>query len=37
VRFDCGNKVGFMAANVTYALEREDMADELRDYLRTVI
>ena len=37
VRFDCGNKVGFMAANVAYALEREDMADELRDYLRTVI
>lgn len=36
-RFDCGNKVGFMAANVAYALEREDMADELRDYLRSVI
>jgi len=36
-RFDCGNKVGFMAANVAYALEREDMADELRAYLRTVI
>lgn len=36
-RFDCGNKVGFMAANVAYALEREDMADELRDYLRTLI
>ncbi len=37
IRFDCGNKVGFMAANVAYALEREDMADELRAYLRTVI
>ncbi len=37
VRFDCGNKVGFMAANVAYALERDDMADELREYLRTVI
>ncbi|GGD04708.1 UTP--glucose-1-phosphate uridylyltransferase GalU [Pyruvatibacter mobilis] len=36
-RFDCGNKVGFMAANVAYALEREDMADELRAYLRSVI
>ncbi|WP_425063387.1 UTP--glucose-1-phosphate uridylyltransferase GalU [Pyruvatibacter mobilis] len=36
-RFDCGNKVGFMAANVAYALERKDMADELRDYLRSVI
>ncbi|MEQ8747440.1 UTP--glucose-1-phosphate uridylyltransferase GalU [Pyruvatibacter sp.] len=37
VRFDCGNKVGFMAANVAYALERDDMADELRDFLRTVV
>lgn len=36
-RFDCGNKVGFMAANVAYALEREDMADELRAFLRTVV
>jgi len=36
-RFDCGNKVGFMAANVAYALEREDMAEELRAYLRSVI
>lgn len=37
VRFDCGNKVGFMAANVAYALERDDMADELREFLRSVI
>lgn len=36
-RFDCGNKVGFMAANVAYALERGDMADELRAFLRTMI
>ncbi len=37
IRFDCGNKVGFMAANVAYALEREDMADELREFLRSVV
>jgi len=37
VRFDCGNKVGFMAANVAYALEREDMAEELRAYLRGIL
>lgn len=36
-RFDCGNKVGFLAANVAYALEREDLADELRAFLRTVV
>ena len=37
MRFDCGDKVGFMAANVAYALEREDMGDELRAFLRTVV
>ena len=28
--FDCGSKVGFLAANVAFALEREDLSDELR-------
>jgi UTP--glucose-1-phosphate uridylyltransferase len=27
--FDCGSKVGFLAANVAYALEREDIAPAL--------
>ena len=28
--FDCGSKIGFLAANVAYALAREDMRDEFR-------
>ncbi len=28
--FDCGSKVGFLAANVAFALEREEIAPELR-------
>ena len=29
-RFDCGSKVGFVEATLALALEREDMADEVR-------
>ena len=29
-RFDCGNKTGFVEATLALALEREDMADEVR-------
>ncbi len=29
-RFDCGSKAGFIAANVAYALEREDMQGDVR-------
>ena len=32
-RFDCGNKVGFVEANVAFALERDDMADAVRGIL----
>jgi UTP--glucose-1-phosphate uridylyltransferase len=28
--FDCGSKIGFLAANVAYALERDDIAGEFR-------
>ncbi len=28
--FDCGSKVGFLAANVAYALERKDIAPDFR-------
>ena len=28
--FDCGSKVGFLAANVAYALERDDIAPAVR-------
>jgi UTP--glucose-1-phosphate uridylyltransferase len=33
-RFDCGDKVGFVTANVAMALERDDVAPAVRDYLR---
>ena len=29
-RYDCGNKVGFVEATLALALERPDMADEVR-------
>jgi UTP--glucose-1-phosphate uridylyltransferase len=29
-RYDCGNKIGFVEATLALALEREDMADEVR-------
>jgi len=28
--YDCGSKIGFLAANIAYALERPDIAPELR-------
>src|SRR5512143_1202330 len=31
--FDCGSKIGFLAANVAYGLAREDIAPELRGLL----
>jgi UTP--glucose-1-phosphate uridylyltransferase len=30
-RYDCGSKVGYIEANLAIALEREDMADEVRE------
>lgn len=33
-RFDCGNKVGFIEANLAYALEREDMGKEIKEILK---
>jgi UTP--glucose-1-phosphate uridylyltransferase len=35
--FDCGSKVGFLAANVAYALERGDMAREVRAELTRLL
>ena len=29
-RYDCGSKVGFVEATLALALQREDMADEVR-------
>jgi UTP--glucose-1-phosphate uridylyltransferase len=35
--FDCGSKIGFLAANVAYALERPDVAPEFRAELRRLL
>jgi UTP--glucose-1-phosphate uridylyltransferase len=35
--FDCGSKIGFLAANVAYALARQDIAPEFRAELKRLI
>ena len=35
--FDCGSKVGFLAANVSYALARPDIAPEFRTEIRKIL
>jgi UTP--glucose-1-phosphate uridylyltransferase len=35
--FDCGSKIGFLAANIAYALERPDIAPEFRAELRRFV
>ena len=35
--YDCGSKIGFLTANVAYALEREDLAPALREALRRLL
>ena len=35
--FDCGSKLGFLAANVSYALERRDVGDEFRSEIEYII
>lgn len=35
--YDCGSKIGFLLANVAYALDREDLGPELRAQLRALI
>lgn len=32
-RFDCGDKVGWLEANLAFALDRDDMRDSVRDIL----
>jgi UTP--glucose-1-phosphate uridylyltransferase len=34
--FDCGSKIGFLAANIAYALERPDLAPALRSEIATL-
>jgi UTP--glucose-1-phosphate uridylyltransferase len=35
--FDCGSKVGFLAANVAYALARKDIAPGFREELKRIL
>jgi UTP--glucose-1-phosphate uridylyltransferase len=35
--FDCGSKIGFLAANVAYGLQRDDIAPELRAEVRRLL
>lgn len=35
--YDCGDKIGFLAANVAYALEREDLGPAFREVLMEII
>jgi UTP--glucose-1-phosphate uridylyltransferase len=34
-RFDCGDKLGFLEANVAFALARDDLAEGMREILET--
>src|SRR5690606_22488599 len=34
--FDCGSKIGFLAANLAFALEREDLAPALREEIASL-
>jgi UTP--glucose-1-phosphate uridylyltransferase len=35
-RFDCGSKAGFLQATIAFGLSRDDLRDELMDYLQAV-
>ena len=35
--FDCGSKVGFLAANVAFALSRDDIGEDFREALKKLI
>ena len=36
-RYDCGDKVGFLAANIAVGLSRPDIAPQLRTLLKNVL
>jgi UTP--glucose-1-phosphate uridylyltransferase len=36
VRYDCGDKLGYLTANIDYALQREDLAEGLRRHLARI-
>ena len=36
-RFDCGDKIGFFEANVAFALERDELGDDIADVLKRYV
>jgi UTP--glucose-1-phosphate uridylyltransferase len=36
-RYDCGSKLGYLKANVNFALEHPELRDEFRDYLTELV
>lgn len=36
-RYDCGDKVGFLQANLAFALARDDMAPEMKAYIKELV
>lgn len=34
-RFDCGSKIGFLEAQIAFSLERADLADDVRAFIKT--
>ena len=37
IRYDVGDKLGFLKATVEYALRKEELRDGFIEYLRTII
>ena len=37
IRYDVGEKIGFLKANIAYALKREDLGSELKEYLKKIV
>ena len=33
-RFDCGDRAGFIQANIAYALARDDLHDDIAEFIR---
>ncbi|MEX1235824.1 MAG: UTP--glucose-1-phosphate uridylyltransferase, partial [Roseovarius sp.] len=36
-RYDCGSKAGFLQATVAFALARDDLRDDLQNFLYDVL
>ncbi len=36
IRYDCGSKLGYLQANVEYALRRSEFSEDMKNYLQTL-